>query len=387
MLAALAVCALFTLGVVVWLARDREPNVARATSDAQPATSAAAPSAPIANASAVGEVPRGEREAVPTPPQFVAQPPSKVIRTSDCVIRGHVFADAREQPPITVELFTLSGGIPGDASVESTSADKSGEFVFRPEIYGGFVVVALADGHAPATVRTTFEPHSEVILAPITLERGATIYGEVRKSGQRVGAGVQVSARLLVDRGDDAVHRASGTNMFWSRGQFEWARREATTDAAGQFAFGGLAASEYSLSVAKLDGATLEMIDIARTSAPASEVVLDVSMSTVKLHFFQGNTAARDFSFTVRPIVERVTGDYVWLTADGEGNASLNVMPNSKLQVGVRVMRWSSNSSAQIVGEGNTREVVSGPAGSVIDVRIDVPDPDLSSSNIHIRER
>jgi hypothetical protein len=298
-----------------------------------------------------------------------------------------VFADAREQPPITVELFTLSGGIPGDASVESTTADKNGEFVFRPEIYGGFVVVALADGLAPVTVRTTFEPRSEVILAPITLARGASIYGEVRKLGRRVDAGVQVRTRLLIDPSEAAVRQASGTPLFWSKGQFEWARRDATTDAAGQFAFGGLAASEYSLSVAKLDGATLEMIDIERVVAPASGVVLDVSMSTVKLHFFQGSTAARDFSFTVRPIVEMVAGDYVWLTADGEGNASLNVMPSTKLEVGVRVMRWSSNLSAQIVGEGNTREVVSGPAGSVIDARIDVPDPDLSSSAIHIRER
>jgi hypothetical protein len=386
-LAAVAVCAVFVLLAVVWLARDREPSVARATSESPSSAIAAVPEAARAMVDEVEAATRDERRAVAPRNQPVAMLPSKIIRTSDCVIRGRVFTNDREQPPIGVELFALAGGIPDRASVDSANVDRNGDFVLRPETFGEFAVLAFADDHEPVTLRTKFEPHSEVVLAPITLERGAAIYGEVRKLGQRVGAGVKVRAKLLVDQPDDARRYAAGTNWLWSNGRFDWAAREVATDASAQFAVRGLAASRYSLSVSNLDQATLELADIERVTASASDVVLDIGTCTVNLHFVRGDTAVRAARFRVRPLVEHVAGEYVWLQADGDGNAKLNVMPNSRFELCMSVARWTYDSSIAVVGDGNAREFVSGPVGSEIDLRIDVPAVDSASSERLILER
>ncbi len=216
---------------------------------------------------------RGREQRVELPIDLTLQPAAGV--------------DGRVRPPagwaldaFEVGLFAVGeDGEPALEPLRSTPLEPDGRFEFRKRRPGRHVVVATAEGLAPAVL--ALELRAGEIVDAGTLEPaagGATLAGTVVLPPGAPRAGCRVRARSLELTADE--HDELWRGLQWSDGAARVREQLATTDETGAFELTGLTPGEYEVRLVGVDHTLIAEPTVLAT-APAEGLLLGEDLGRI----------------------------------------------------------------------------------------------------------
>jgi len=255
------------------------------------------------------------------------------------VVNGRVLdANGAPRADVSVALFAMADGKPGDAPLAYADSDADGYYRLRAGAEGTHLVVVLEEDFLPAFAHVQVWVGRETEAAALVLAAGAAITGRVSVNRNAPGSQAVV----------EAVPHAEGhlfwhTNALWVDGSVQHADARGFSARDGTYQIGGLAAVTYRVKLSGLGRAHPDLLVGAGerdVDAPATRIDFEFTPATLLVRFAPKEAALGSLRHALRIVGK---SDFNLSTTKPE-RLELDVDPGTeyRIELDVRRSRWTS---------------------------------------------
>ncbi len=294
---------------------------------------------------------------------------AELIVPARCEVVGRIVAPPEREvrihprPAPSVAIFEWVDGRPQVAAASSTSCDRSsGDFRVQLECDRDYVLVALLEGFRPWTRR--LERRDFVDLGRVVLERGESIAGRARVTGEPVSGAVRARFKHA-SAGEFTQCCIAGRWLVWTGAGFEWESQGVVSDQDGRFELSGLALASYTLELGSMQHAYASAASVIDVVAPSGSVELGPRVCRVELQVFDDGALAAGRTLEISEVGR--TGTIIGThRTDANGVATLWVDPARSTSVAL-----APEAGVQAARPKSSKRIECAAPGAALSMRVD----------------
>ena len=282
------------------------------------------------------------------------------------VVNGRVLdANGAPRADVSVALFAMADGKPGDDPLAYADSDADGHYRLRAGAEGVHLVVVLEEDFLPAFAHVQLSVGRETEAAALVLAPGAAISGRVSVNGNAPDGQAVVRA----------VPRAEGhvfwhDNALWAGGAVHHADASGFSAKDGSYRIGGLVAGGHRMHLTALGAAhpdLLASVQARDVNAPATSINFDFTPASLLVRFAVQDPLPGAPRYWLRIVGEETFG----MDTPKPAPVRMDVVPGAEYRI-----------ELEVEGRETVQRTVRAPAaGATLEVEIE-PGPPLQLATL-----